>query len=279
MFDFMLTNLEIRALINSIVISLGVSFLSILLSFFLAVSLSFSRIPLKRLFSLLFLIPLLIPPYLHVFSWMHLLMFMGDYNLFGITSNLGIQILSSIPGVIFVLTLAYFPISFFIIHQAIDNIPLELIDAATLVARPVKILRHIIIPAVLPATLTAAISTFIVAFITFDVPAFLGKNVFITQIFKSFTFTGEIPQALYLSIIPVFIVGAIWVILLFLVGEKPLFSLSSRQKNTPFAIRQPLPLTVFIFFLIAFIFFLSTLLPLGVLQIKNLLYEKVPFST
>src|SRR3990167_9311727 len=279
MFDFMLTNLEIRALINSIVISLGVSFLSILLSFFLAVSLSFSRIPLKRLFSLLFLIPLLIPPYLHVFSWMHLLMFMGDYNLFGITSNLGIQILSSIPGVIFVLTLAYFPISFFIIHQAIDNIPLELIDAATLVARPVKILRHIIIPAVLPATLTAAISTFIVAFITFDVPAFLGKNVFITQIFKSFTFTGEVSQALYLSIIPVFIVGAIWVILLFLVGEKPLFSLSSRQKNTPFAIRQPLPLTVFIFFLIAFIFFLSTLLPLGVLQIKNLLYEKVPFST
>ncbi|OGK33964.1 hypothetical protein A3B40_02710 [Candidatus Roizmanbacteria bacterium RIFCSPLOWO2_01_FULL_37_16] len=280
MFDFMLTNLEIRALINSIVISLGVSFLSILLSFFLAVSLSFSRIPLKRLFSLLFLIPLLIPPYLHVFSWMHLLMFMGDYNLFGITSNLGIQILSSIPGVIFVLTLAYFPISFFIIHQAIDNIPLELIDAATLVARPVKILRHIIIPAVLPATLTAAISTFIVAFITFDVPAFLGKNVFITQIFKSFTFTGEITRALYLSSIPVLIVGSSWaLLLLFLVRNRPFFSLQSLPKDKPYSIKQSPALTMLIFLIFVVLSLFSSVLPLGVIQLKNLLYEGVPLYT
>jgi len=279
MFNLLLTNIEMSALINSSIISLAVSFFSLSISLFLAISLSFVRIPGRRLFSFLLLIPLLIPPYLHAFSWMHLVMFLRDYKLLGPLSNFGIDLLNSIPGIIAILTLAYFPISFFIIRQAVKNIPQELIDAAIQVAKPAKVLKRIVIPAILPASLTAALLTFIFTFITFDVPAFLGKNVFITQIFKSFTFTGEVPQALYLSIIPVFIVGAIWVILLFLVGEKPLFSLSSRQKNTPFAIRQPLPLTVFIFFLIAFIFFLSTLLPLGVLQIKNLLYEKVPFST
>ena len=279
MFNLLLTNLELRALVNSLVISLGVSFFSLMISLFLVISLSFYRLPGRRLFSFLFLIPLLIPPYLHAFSWMHLIMFLRDYNLLGSFSNFAIDLLSSIPGIIAVLTLAYFPISFFIIQQAVRNIPQQLIDAAIQAAKPAKVIKHVVITAILPAALTAALLTFIFTFITFDVPAFLGKNVFITQIFKSFTFTGEIPQALYLSIIPVFIVGSFFLILLFLVGEKPLFSLSSPQKNTPLAIRQPLPLTVLMFSLVAFIFLLSSLLPLGVLQIKNLLYEKIPFSS
>src|SRR3989344_4371190 len=232
MFNLLLTNLELRALVNSLVISLGVSFFSLMISLFLVISLSFYRLPGRRLFSFLFLIPLLIPPYLHAFSWMHLIMFMRDYNLLGSFSNFAIDLLSSILGIIAVLTLAYFPISLFIIQQAVRNILQQLIDAAIQVAKPAKVIKHVVITAILPAMFTAALLTFIFTFITFDVPAFLGKNVFITQIFKSFTFTGEVTRALYLSAIPVVIVGTLWAILfVFIIKEKPFISLQSISKD------------------------------------------------
>src|SRR3989344_3109775 len=270
----MLSNLELHALLNSTFISLGVSFFSVLISLFLAFSLSFYKIPGKRLFSFLFLIPLLIPPYLHAFSWMHLLLFLENYNLSVIRH------LNSLPGIIGILTLAYFPISLFIIHQAIKNIPQHLIDAALQVTNPVRVLKRIVFAAILPSTLTATLLTFIVTFITFDVPAYLGKNVFITQIFKSFTFTSEIPRALYLSVIPVFIVGSMWaILLLYLVKEKPFFSLQSFKKSVPFSIQQPRLLKILMLSLFVVLFLLSSILPIGILQVKNILYDKIPFYT
>src|SRR4030067_3737858 len=101
MINLLLTNIEMRALINSFVISLGVGLSTLIISLFLAFYLAFFKSPGKRLQPFLFLIPLLIPPYLHAFSWMHFL----------ISSNYGILLLNSIPGVIFILTVSYFPIA------------------------------------------------------------------------------------------------------------------------------------------------------------------------
>lgn len=271
MLDLMLTNIELRALMNSFTVSLGVSFFSVLLSLFLAISLSFYRLPYKRLFYFLFLIPLLIPPYLHAFSWMHLLM---------LFPCCGIEHLRSIPGVVTLLTISYFPVSFFIIYQAIRNIPQGIIDAAIQITKPSKVLRRIIIPSILPAILTASLLTFIITFITFDVPAFLGKNVFITQIFKSFTLTNEAPRALYLSSIPVFITGFIWALLLiFVIRDKPFFSLHSSQRSDFYIIKRSRPITFFILSVFLVIVLLSSFIPLGMLQLKSLLYEKTPFYT
>lgn len=275
----MLSSLEINALQNSLLISLAVSFFSVLISLFLSLSLSFFRLPFKRLFSFLFLIPLLIPPYLHAFSWMHLLIFLGDVSHSVKFSSDSIGVLRSIPGIIAILTLAYFPLSFFIILQTIKNIPQQLVDSASQVTNPFQALKRIVLPLILPAVLTAALLTFIISFITFDVPAFLGKNVFITQIFKSFTFSNEVTRALYLSAIPVLIVGCLWAfLLLFLFREKPFFSFQSQQKNLTFTIELPKILQKLIFIFSMIILLLSGFLPLGILQIKNLLYEKITIS-
>ena len=278
--NLLLTNIEMRSLINSAVISLGVSFLTLALSFFLGLPLAFFKIPGKRLLPFLFLIPLLIPPYLHAFSWMHFLMSLGDYKIFGLSSGYAIQLLNSIPGVIFVLTAAYFPISFFIIYQAVSNFPQQLIDAAGQITSPAKVIRRIIIPAILPQVLTAATVTFIVTFITFDVPAFLGKNIFVTQIFKSFTFTGEFGRALYLSSIPVLIIGSIWALLfIILVKDRPFFSFQSLKKKGVFLLEKPPAFIIFFFYLMVVLCLLSSILPLAVLQVKNILLEKTPFYT
>lgn len=267
--NLLLTNIEMRSLFNSTAISLGVSLLTLALSLFLGLPLAFFKIPGKRLLPFLFLIPLLIPPYLHAFSWMHFLM----------SSSYGIQLLSSIPGVIFILTIAYFPISFFIIYRAVDNFPQQLIDAAGQITSPAKIIRRIILPAILPQIITAVIVTFIVTFITFDVPAFLGKNVFVTQIFKSFTFTGEFGRALYLSVIPVLIIGSIWALLfILLVKDRPFFSFQSLQKKRVFLPEKPSALIIFFFYLIVGLYLFSSILPLTVLQLKNFFMEKTLFS-
>lgn len=280
MVDLALSNLELRALMNSFAVSSGVAALSVLISLILAVSISFYRLPCKRLFYFLFLIPLLIPPYLHAFSWMHLVMFLGDYKLLGPFSCCGAELLSSTGGIISILTLSYFPIAFFILYQAIRNIPQAVIDAAAQTTKPIKVLRQIIIPAIIPTILTALLITFILTFITFDVPAFLGKNVFITQIFKSFTLTNEVSRALYLSSIPVVITGFIWALLLiFIIRDKPFFSLHSSHKSDLEIIKRSPPKTFFILLVFLMVVLFSSLLPIGMLQVKTMFYEKTPFAT
>lgn len=223
MTDLLLTSWELYALKNSLLIASAVSVCSVVLACACSVYLTHPAVWGRRILLVLLLIPLLIPPYLQTFAWMHFLWF--SQQTYGV-GHAGMELaayLQTMPGVIFVLTISYFPIAFFILYQAMRAIPQDLVDAAALCARPGAVLRRIIIPSLLPSIVTGMLLTFIVAFITFDVPALLDTDVLVMHIFKLFSFQHETGRALYLSSIPLALSSILWSLLFMLTKKKSFF--------------------------------------------------------
>lgn len=275
---FILKDLEFKALLNSITISFFVSFFTVGIACFLVYYFTFYKITGKKSLSLLMFMPLFVPPYLIAFSWMHVLQFFGDRLLFGLNWQ-SIRILRTIPGSIFLLTLSYVPIPYFLLSQALHNIPGNLLSAAQVYAAPRKVMKRIILGMVLPSILVSFLLTFIITFITFDVPAFLNIRVFLTEIFTLYTFSVEWERAIYLSGIPVFFTGIIWSLILFIYMKKQTFFTIRTVVQTVF-IEQKISRVgnIIIICSVLLLIFLS-FAPIIFLHIKGAFFEKIIYDT
>lgn len=133
------------------------------------------RVPLARVWDLLFLAPFLIPPYLAALGWMLLLQPHGYLEqLVGV--NLG-HFLFSFQGVVAAMTLNVFPIVYFSVSRALAAVGLRLTDVARIFgAGPWRSVMRITLPLVLPAIAASALLTFTMAIEEFGIPAALGPR-------------------------------------------------------------------------------------------------------
>ena len=171
-----------KPLMNSLLIGISVSVLSILIGGLLAWLVVRSDLPWKRGLSLLIIIPYILPSWSKSMAWTAVFKNARVGGVPGFLNSIGINTpdwiaYGPIP-IIFVLTIHYYAYAYLLGSSALQSINSELEEMGEIQgASKVKILARITFPLVLPALLSAFILTFSKSIGTFSVPAYLGFKV------------------------------------------------------------------------------------------------------
>ena len=171
-----------KPLVNSLLIGLSTSVLSILIGGLLAWLVVRSDIPWKRGLSLLIIIPYILPSWSKSMAWTAVFKNARVGGVPGFLNSIGINTpdwlaYGPVP-IILVLTIHYYAYAYLLGSSALQSINSELEEMGEIQgASKLKILSRITFPLVLPALLSAFILTFSKSIGTFSVPAYLGFKV------------------------------------------------------------------------------------------------------
>jgi iron(III) transport system permease protein len=175
---------------RSIALAAIVTFVSLVIGLPMAIMLSRIETPLRSFFRAIYLLPVFIPPHINTISWMHLLGHRGFANKLLMNwfrlDEPPINIYG-FWGVVFVLTLCYFPYVTFVVISGLERLDAHMEEAGRLCTHPLGVLLVIALPLVMPSILSGALLVFILALSNFGVPALLEVNVFPVEIFTQFS--------------------------------------------------------------------------------------------
>ena len=135
-------------------------------------------VPGRRTLWLIHAFPIFLPPFLIALGWFHLF---GSRGFLGGEGSA--SVFFSEAGLVAVLALTFAPIVTSLLALGLEGIDASLEEAALLVARPSRVARSILLPAVWPALALAAIIVFTLAFSELGVPMFLRVDVFPAAVF------------------------------------------------------------------------------------------------
>lgn len=205
-----------RLLGNSLMLACLTALLATVMGVPLGIVLGKTDLPLRRLFTLLFTLPLLIAPYITALSWADVLGRGGLASHFVSDSVIkaASSLLFGLPGCMLVLTSTFMPVIMLATMTYLRTINPRLEEAARLVSRPVGVLRGITIPLIRPGILLAATLVFLLALGDFSVPTFLRVDVFPTESFTQFSafynFGAATAAAVPLAILTFAVLGVEW---------------------------------------------------------------------
>jgi iron(III) transport system permease protein len=174
---------------HSITLSVLVTGLTVAVGMPLGLLLEKTDLPWRRFFTVLFVIPLLIPPYIIAVSWFDL---MGQEGLLAhllgasVTSATA-HFLSGLPGCVFVLFSIFLPIPMLLTILFLRSITPGLEEAGRMVSNWRGVIQGITIPLILPGVLLSAMLVFLLSFGEFSVPNFLRYDVFPLESFTQFS--------------------------------------------------------------------------------------------
>ena len=174
---------------NSLTLSLLTTILATAVGVPLGLLFGKTNLPLKNFLVFLFMLSLLLPPYITAVAWFAIL------GRGGLLSNvLGLSVtektssfLFGLPGCVLVLFTTLMPIVMLLTITYVKTINLHLEEAARLVARWRTVVRGIIIPMILPGILLSSILVFLLALGEVSVPMFLRYDVFPVESFTQFS--------------------------------------------------------------------------------------------
>jgi len=181
---------QIGLIKNSFGLSLGTTFLSLAIGVPLAFLSAKTNFWGRKLLGIAYLIPILIPPYMHAIVWAHLL----SKN--GLVNQCFAQLFSlketpfdiyGLPGAIFIMTLAYFPFVTMLTASGLRSIDRRMEEASLLHHGPWKTIKGITLPLVAPHILCGTFFVFIFSVINFGVPDILRLRVYPLEIFIQFS--------------------------------------------------------------------------------------------
>jgi len=158
--------------LNSLALAGVVALLTTLLGTFLGVVLSKTTLPFATLWGVVFLLPLLIPPYIIAFAWFELL---------------GREVIVGFWGSAWVLFWVYLPIPMLLVWRFMQTIAPTLEESALLLSGWGGVLRHITLPLIAPAVWLGFWLVFILAFGEFSVANFLHYPTFPMESFTYFS--------------------------------------------------------------------------------------------
>ena len=172
-----------KPLMNSLMISLSVSFFGILIGGVLAWLVSRTDLPMKKFFSFILVVAYMVPSWCKALSWQVIFKNdrIGGYpGMFQAITGISPPdwISYGFLPIVITLSLHYFVFSFLLISAALVSIGGDLEEMAEITgAKRGTILRRITFPLVLPSILSSFILTFSKALGSFGAPAFLGLKV------------------------------------------------------------------------------------------------------
>lgn len=144
----------------------------------------------KRMWKVLFLLPLCLPAYIQTLSWIYLLGSKGVVNvwlmdLFGLSSPV-IRIYG-FWGAGFILALSYFPFVILLTLNGFGSMDRRLEEAALLNQGPVRVYLKIVLPLLFPFVFSGAVFVFIFSLFNYGVPALLQVHTYPVEIFTQFS--------------------------------------------------------------------------------------------
>ncbi len=165
-------------LIRSILLASTVSVISVAIGVLLGLILGKTNIHGKEILLPLFVLPLLIPPYLLAVSW--------DYAISNVLGTTASYALFGFTGCVLVLSSVFMPIPLLITMFFIKSIPPSLEEAGRISASWREVIWNITLPFIRPGIVTAGLLVFILAFGELSVPLFFRYNVFPAETFTQF---------------------------------------------------------------------------------------------
>ena len=171
---------EWTLLFNTIVLAGATSFITVLLGVPLGTLFAKTDLPLRRLFSVLFIIPLLIPSYILAVAWFYCMGRSGIVaSVLGeatgiITSNF----LFGFAGTLFVMVSALLPIVIILTMTYLRMVNQDMEEVGRLYSSWPVVLRKITLPLISPGIALGALITFVLTLGEFGVPSFLRFDVY-----------------------------------------------------------------------------------------------------
>lgn len=164
-------------LLNSSIVAFVVSLFATFIGSVLGFLLYKTNLKYKGFFKILFLIPLLISPYILAVAWK---------DFFSVFFQ-NAKIISSYFGVVLVQVFIYTPLAMIIVGNAFTNIDAHLEESGLLITNVKDVILKIELPLIKPAIFSSFVLIFIFTISGFSVPAFFGIRVFTTEIFTQFS--------------------------------------------------------------------------------------------
>jgi iron(III) transport system permease protein len=161
----------LAALLNTVLISTGVTVFAVLLGAPLGFVLSRTALPGARRLKTYLTLPAVVPPYLLGIAWIDLANpRTGLLNAAGQIVNI-----YGIGGIIWVLGLCFYPFVLLPVATALERMDASLEESARVAgAPPFTVFRQITLPLSLPAIVSGAVLVFLATAATFGVPYLLG---------------------------------------------------------------------------------------------------------
>lgn len=183
------SNREWRLLFNSLSLAGATTLVTVLLGVFLGTLLAKSDLPFKRFFTVLFIVPLIIPSYILAIAWFNCL---GRSGVVASVSGKGIAIFTSnllfgFTGTLFVMVSALLPIVILLTMTYLRMVNPNLEEAAKLHCTWPMVLWKITLPLISPGIVLAALIVFILTLGEFGVPSSLRFDVYPVESFTQFS--------------------------------------------------------------------------------------------
>ncbi|HBN97156.1 MAG TPA: ABC transporter permease [Firmicutes bacterium] len=236
---FSTSNLYQGSLRNSFIISFSVVFFTLLIGVPMGYFVARVKMPFKRLILSLGILPVIMPSFVGAFSWVLLLGRQGfarSYiNMFLGMFGMELPSIYGLFGIIFTMTLTYYPFVFLLSYGAFEAVNPLLEEAAMLMgAKRKRILRTITLPLVIPSVGAGAILVFIRAMGNFGIPAMLGGDQYVLPTLIYFRVNGfwDINGASAIALVSVAITGGALLLQKFIISKREYETISaSRSEN------------------------------------------------
>jgi iron(III) transport system permease protein len=175
---------------NSLIIASGATVGSLLIGAPCAFLMTRTDLAINKYVRYLWFIPLIIPPHVNAIAWIYLLGTNGVVNLF--VKRLLPQTdiffnIYTLSGVIFVLTLSYFPVIVILINSGLCSADRKLEDAGSLYLPVIDVFRKITLPLIRPHLMAGGLLVFIFAVSDYGVSSLLRVNTYPAEIFAYFS--------------------------------------------------------------------------------------------
>ncbi len=182
--------------------------------------------PLRRLFSVVYVIPLLCPPLILAWGWTR----MPEWLLLGD--------LKGMPGTAFVFAVCYYPFVTMFATRSFRSIDAGLEEAAVLSGGRLLALRRVTLRLALPAILSGSLLVFLFSISDFALPDFVSTlgpklNVYAGEIFFRAKRLGSSAEATAASVPLVALTGAALLMILRLRGHRPTTAVAGDFRAAP----------------------------------------------
>jgi len=163
---------------NTLFISVIATAGAVIIGLIFAYGMTRTDLPLKSLFMITAILPMITPPFINAFALILLLGRNGVINVF-LDRWLGVKwVIYGYHGVIFSEILTTFPLAYLIISAALSGLDSTLEDSAQdLGAKPWTVLRTVTLPLITPAIMAATLMVFMTNLSAFGAPALLGGGI------------------------------------------------------------------------------------------------------
>jgi len=186
----------VSALTNSIIVSVATTMMALVLALPMAWAVARTAMPGRQFIRVAVLIAFVIPNFISVIAWILLLgPNAGLINVF-LRDTIGVAAafnIYSMSGLILVLTFSFYPLIFFAVTAALDNMDPAYEEAAQMAgASAWRASLGVSMPLVLPAIISASVFVFLEAMGAFGAPAAIGHgarfHTLTTKIYELFSY-------------------------------------------------------------------------------------------